>query len=88
MTVLKPCPFCGGEASVVKQDVEPQGDPFYGTKMETFVKCECGCCLFNGYFHEGFYDGFASPDFIEEQTAEQSAITAWNTRANEQQGGT
>lgn len=67
---LAVCPFCGGETpSVVIRDVEPQGDPWYGQKKEQFVECgNCGCCLFDRNFHEGFYD-------------KNDAIAAWNTRA-------
>lgn len=65
---LLPCPFCGGQPRLETRDVEPQGDPWYGGKIETFVLCECGACLFDGYFHEGFYD------------AETRAVEAWNKR--------
>lgn len=65
---LKPCPFCGGTPRIVTMNVEPQGDPWYGRKDETFVLCDCGCCLFDGSFHEGFYD------------AETRAVAAWNNR--------
>lgn len=68
MDELLPCPFCGGEASIVKRDVEPQGDPWYGDKIERFVLCECGASLFDGYFHEGFSDP-------------ERAIAAWNRRS-------
>ena len=66
--MLKPCPFCGGEAKVERRDVEPQGDPWYGIKLETFVLCtKCGACLFDEFFHEGFIN-------------DEKAIEAWNTR--------
>jgi hypothetical protein len=65
---LKPCPFCGGTPAIVTRDVEPQGDPWYGRKDETFVLCDCGACLFDGTFHEGFWD------------AETNAVEAWNRR--------
>ena len=69
MSELKPCPFCGGVPEIVTRDVEPQGDPWYGGKRETFVLCDCGACLFDGAFHEGFWD------------AETRAVAAWNLRA-------
>lgn len=69
---LKPCPFCGGAPEVVRRDVEPQGDPWYGDKEETFVLCGCGACLFDGSFHEGFGTG---------ETARIDAVEAWNRRA-------
>jgi hypothetical protein len=53
---LKPCPFCGKEASITRRDVEPQNDPWYGKKIETFIICDCGACLLSGYFHDGFSD--------------------------------
>ena len=68
LTELKPCPFCGAKPEIVTRDVEPQGDPWYGAKCETFVLCDCGACLFDGAFHEGFYD------------AEIRAVAAWNRR--------
>lgn len=68
MNELLPCPFCGAQPRLVKRDVEPQGDPWYGKRVEEFIECECGCCLFDGGFHEGFYD------------AEDRAVRAWNTR--------
>lgn len=60
---------CGGRPRIVTRDVEPQNDPWYGKKMETFVLCECGMCLFDGAFHEGF-------------SSEASACEAWNRRAS------
>lgn len=65
---LAPCPFCGGTPRIVTRDVEPQGDPWYGRKDEMFVLCDCGACLFDGAFHEGFYD------------PETTAPAAWNRR--------
>lgn len=65
---LKPCPFCGGKAQILKRAVKLQGDPWYGTKVERVVECDdCGCALFNQQFHEGFYD-------------DDAAIAAWNRR--------
>jgi hypothetical protein len=66
---LMPCPFCGGPPQIVERDVEPQNDPWYGKKVEEFVLCECGACLFDGSFHEGFWE------------AETRAAAAWNRRA-------
>ena len=66
---IEKCPFCGGEAKITARDVEPQGDPWYGKNIQTFVICtNCGACLFDDYFHEGFAD-------------EHEAIAAWNRRA-------
>ena len=67
---LKTCPFCGSNhCGITKRDVEPQNDSFYGKKIELFVICfNCGCCLFDEYFHDGF-------------PTEEEAIKAWNKRA-------
>jgi Lar family restriction alleviation protein len=67
---LKPCPFCGsGNVRVHKRDVEPQGDPWYGSKIERVVECtDCSATLFDGYWHDGFSN-------------ESDAIAAWNRRA-------
>lgn len=69
---LLPCPFCGGKAEIVVRDVEPQGDPWYGGKEERFVLCECGCCLFDKYFHDGFWE--------EDKNNPVNTTAAWNTR--------
>lgn len=72
---LKPCPFCGGEAQIVTRDVEPQGDPWYGGKSETFPECtNCGAVKFNDFWHDGFWE--------EDKTKPVNAIKAWNTRAD------
>jgi hypothetical protein len=69
MSDLLPCPFCGGDAKVVTRDVEPQGDPWYGSKVERLVECDsCACTMFDRYWHEGFHDP-------------EAAIAAWNRRA-------
>lgn len=63
---LKPC-FCGRTPEIVTRDVEPQEDRFFSGKAIMFVLCECGQCLFDGAFHEGFSD-------------EEDAANAWNYR--------
>lgn len=63
---LKPC-FCGRTPEIVTRDVEPQEDRFFSGKTIMFVLCECGQCLFDGAFHEGFSD-------------EEDAANAWNYR--------
>lgn len=73
--MIKPCPFCGKAPDVVYEDVEPQGDAWYGATMATFIRCECGCCLFDGRFHEGFETWDR-----EKQSDAEKAIEAWNKR--------
>jgi hypothetical protein len=64
---LKPCPFCGKTPKIVRTDVEPQGDSWYGRRMETYVSCECGATLFDEGFHMGFWSN-------------EEAEKRWNTR--------
>ena len=65
---LKPCPFCGGKADITTRDVEPQNDAWYSGSIQTFIICrECGCCLFDLCFHDGFCN-------------EVEAADAWNQR--------
>lgn len=71
---LLPCPFCGGSPDYVLRDVEPQGDSWYGERKEMFILCDCGACLFDGSFHEGFGNS------IEEYSM-TAAAALWNKRA-------
>lgn len=59
---------CGRTPRLTKRDVEPQSDTWYQGRMALFVICDCGICLFDKYFHEGF-------------SSEPEAIAAWNARA-------
>ena len=68
MDKLKPCERCGATPEIVERDVEPQGDSWYGKRIERFILCKCGACLFDEFFHEGF-------------TSDDAAIEAWNRRA-------
>lgn len=76
-TEFVPC-VCGRTPELVTRDVEPQNDYWHSGKVETFVRCECGLCLFDKYFHEGF-----TVEFDEETrkmlSGEQSAVRRWNT---------
>lgn len=82
MTELLPCPFCGSIPTIVTKDVEPQGDSYFGSRLETFVQCECGCCLFDGTFHEGFCQSYITIDdnYYQTLTKEETAAAAWNRR--------
>lgn len=74
MSELKPCPFCDGIPHIEERDVEPQGDRWYGKKIELFILCDCGACLFDGSFHEGF------------GLDKTRAVEAWNRRASASEG--
>lgn len=88
---LRPCPFCGSAPKVVTRDTEPQYgyDATSGRPHETFVQCDCGCCLFDGDFGEGFYEQYhyesvvgsvGALSKIVDYTPGQAAIAAWNRR--------
>lgn len=68
--MLNACPFCGGMPRVVTRDVEPQGDSWYSGRVAMFVLCECGACLFDEDFHEGF-------------SSLEVAVRSWNGRRND-----
>ena len=63
MDKIKPLSRFAVEAKITARDVEPQGDPWYGKNIQTFVICtNCGACLFDDYFHgEGFADEHKKP---------------------------
>lgn len=64
---LKPCPFCGRMPGIEIRDVEPQGDRWYDPRIERFVLCKCGACMFDRWFHAGF-------------DSDREAVQAWNKR--------
>ena len=72
MNELKPCPFCGGKAGMLMTTEvgTPSGDK--GTKVVVFCgNRECGCKVVKWALKIGW--------------AKESAIKAWNRRANQGQ---
>lgn len=64
---LKPCPFCGGEAILSKEEI-PDGNISYHTAR---IKCDdCGCAT-RQYIIDGYY---GSTDTVAD------CINAWNDR--------
>lgn len=64
---LKPCPFCGGEAILYKEEI-PDGKISYHTAR---IKCDnCGCAT-RQYIIDGYY---GSTDTVED------CISTWNNR--------
>lgn len=66
---LKPCPFCGGEAVLIK-DLQPDGYCSYKTAT---VKCQACGCNTGAYIIDGHYG----------ITTVQDAIEAWNSRVSD-----
>lgn len=62
---LKPCPFCGGEATLRYSLIG----------MDAYVKC------YNCEVSTTMYKG------IDRESSEQSAVAAWNRRANDEYSG-
>lgn len=69
-TTLLPCPFCGGDAKLIKAD-----RPSYTPHSEGwYVICKCGASL-------GFHGNDDEYNTYGDFPHELRAIQAWNTRA-------
>ena len=71
-TELLPCPFCGGEAQVMKMDLSAldEGWQLYGVWCVPDLHAEEN----GGYQHGHYIDNYAT---------EEEAIAAWNTRTEQ-----
>lgn len=67
---LKPCPFCGDEASLVVQ---------YG-KYGYFAFCECFMCTARS---KTFFVGRDLPSDWDNTIAARRAVAAWNRRCTD-----
>lgn len=69
---LKPCPFCGGEASLLRRYKRLDGGGWYKIAV-----VECDDCGSNGgdYIVDGHFGA---------STSEQDAIDAWNRRVEKE----
>ena len=71
---LKPCPFCGGEATI---EVKTQWYDYDGGDRWWIYQADVMCDSCDAMMHVNHYK---PKEFTDWATAEQFAIEAWNTR--------
>lgn len=86
MIELKKCPFCGGEAKVVRlaslHEEEPQA-----TIMDRWcVRCK-DCMCSTGTFKDEIHRK-STGELVVEADGVSKAVNAWNTRATAEEEGT
>lgn len=77
-TELKPCPFCGGEAYLVRKQYSHLTMP---TKIKDkwVVECSNGCCSIPIFEDEIYHDDDGV--IVINHNGAEEAINAWNRRA-------
>lgn len=75
MADLKPCPFCGGTATIQHRESE---NTTLGRVEIVFVRCSSCWC------QTGQYKFF--PWIIKRENAESAAVKAWNRRDDNDEG--
>lgn len=78
---LKPCPWCGGEATIIRNSFESIG-PI--VKINMSLKCaDCGAIPPKGHFSVSFEHH--DLDIIVGLNSLNGAILSWNRRAEDEQ---
>lgn len=79
MEKLKPCPFCGGEAELMRTAVIVDTDRFSQIKDRWIVKCKRGCCRSCEWIDNICHrpDG----ELVIAANGAEDAVEMWNKRA-------
>ncbi len=74
---LKPCPFCGGKARIVRKTCSNKINPV--TIMDEWtVECDKKCCSIKRFSDEIFHDD--SGEVIIRKNGAKDAVYFWNKR--------
>ena len=77
---LKPCPFCGGKAEIVKKSSGYQGST--STLCDGWhIICENECCYTKVFYDDIYRDRDAG--VVVEQDGIKEAAKVWNRRVND-----
>lgn len=80
MGELKPCPFCGGEATLRRVSTKYSTSPTI-IRDEWEVKCYKNCCTTHRYESKIWQD--PNGEVVIEQNGAENADEAWNRRVDD-----
>lgn len=84
-TKLKPCPFCGGKATLTHSDLKPTtSGASIDRDLITYWKVRCNNCGIEkgGYLSEYFFTREETLKIRENYDGKAQAIETWNRRVN------